>query len=298
MTLDNQLKLTVRDRNESIESYYARIQGLLTLISSNIASSECWEGHEGALIKLYGMISLDVFIRGLGEPLTLFCKNYKPRNLAEAYNYCTEYVNVHARNSFVRNYQHQPNPVPTPTPLMLSPNRPYRLPGAQYPPNRLPPPNYQPNRANPQPLPNLNQNRNPGTTNNNWNQNASSNYRTKPYQGVRPSNGPNYQPNPYPNSRPFGNNWQSMPPPQPMEVDPSLRVRRGPSDSMQIHPPAKRVANIAENTAQDEPQNYETWYVQQGEDIATEADDRTDDFLYEAPIPSPEPPDAEPISNQ
>ena len=37
---------------------------------------------------------------------------------------------------------------------------------------------------------------------------------------------------------------------------------------------------MAENAAQDEAQNYETWYVQQAEDVATEADDCTDDFLY------------------
>lgn len=48
---------------------------MVTLISSAIATDEMWKGHESAIIKLYNMLALGTFIRGLGEPLSLFCKN-------------------------------------------------------------------------------------------------------------------------------------------------------------------------------------------------------------------------------
>lgn len=112
MTLDNQLKAMSRKQHESIETYYSRVREMITLISSAIATDETWKGHEPALIKLYNMMALDTFIRGLGEPLSMFCKNYKPNSLAAAYHYCVEFLNLNARSAPFKNHM----PIPTPAP--------------------------------------------------------------------------------------------------------------------------------------------------------------------------------------
>lgn len=289
MTLDHQLKSSSRDRNESIESYYARIQELLTLISSNISSSDAWIGHESALIKLYCQISLDVFIRGLGEPLSLFCKNFKPANLAEAYNYCTEYVNINTRNSVIK--PSQPTPVPAPRPLLQ--NRP-SLPNRTQPflPRQPITNNSQPTRSSDFTRPNNtfranNYNQvNSRPPYNNFQNQLDSRPPTNNFQNpttYRSPNNNNFQNQT--NYRPPNNNWQLTPPPQPMEVDPSLQVsrptpRRSATPSMQVFPPAKRVANTVE-TVEDE-----AWYVEQAEAVSealneqeTELEVNQDNFL-------------------
>lgn len=94
MTLDTQLKTMSRGPHETIEIFYSRVREMITLICSAIQTDTRWEDGRMAIIRLYNMMALDTFIRGLGEPLSLFCKNYKPNNLAQAYHYCVELKNL------------------------------------------------------------------------------------------------------------------------------------------------------------------------------------------------------------
>lgn len=94
MTLDTQLKTMSRGPHETIEFFYSRVREMITLICSAIQTDTRWEDGRMAIIRLYNMMALDTFIRGLGEPLSLFCKNYKPNNLAQAYHYCVELKNL------------------------------------------------------------------------------------------------------------------------------------------------------------------------------------------------------------
>lgn len=243
MTLDNQLKTMSRRNQETIEVYYSRVREMITLISSAISTDETWKGHEAALIKLYNMMALDTFIRGLGEPLSLFCKNYKPKSLASAYHYCVEFLNLNARNAPFRSTPLAPVPVPrgnvpVPPPRITPPmNRhPQQAP--------TPPPrnNFQPPRNNYQPPPVQNQNM---------------------FQPRQPQNTQNvFAPN-----RTF---FQKQPRPEPMDVDRSIQSRminygnrpnfkqaRPTTESMQANnPPTKRVAHQLEEIPTQEYDEY------------------------------------------
>lgn len=220
ITLDHQLRKLVKEKNESIESYYARVKEMSTLISATIANDEEYKDHVSIFSKFYGQIALDVFVRGLGEPLSLFCKNYKPETIAQAYSYCLDFTNTNMRNeTFFKNQK-----TPTPSPRSFPLEKP-RINQAN--------PTYRPTaypRFEPQPV--------------------RPNFYPKPeFPRVNQDFAPRF---PYRTPFPTQNS-QSRP--EPMEVDPSLRVhqssnfpsRRGPTPSMQINnPPPKRQAHNTE----------------------------------------------------
>lgn len=246
MTLDNQLKTMVRRQNETIETYYSRVREMITLISSAISTDETWKGHEAALIKLYNMMALDTFIRGLGEPLSLFCKNYKPKSLASAYHYCVEFLNLNARNAPFKSHPLPPIPAPRGN-IPVPPPKPIQRHPQQAPP---PPPrnNYQPPPINfRQPPPFQTQ-----TQNKPYIQNQT------PFRAYA-QNSPNvFAPN-----RTF---YQQQPKPEPMDVDrsihsrmlnygnrPNFKMSRPITESMQAHnPPTKRVAHQLEDCSREE----------------------------------------------
>lgn len=162
MTLDNQMKDMTRQNNETIETYYSRVREMITLISSAITTDESWRGHEAAIIKLYNMKALDTFIRGLGDPLSLFVKNFKPKSLAAAYHYCIDFMNLKTRNAAFKPQLPQPIPAPRggipipPRPPMPKPplarhNPVYRHPHHVPPPRNFfqpqPPNAFAPNRT-------------------------------------------------------------------------------------------------------------------------------------------------------
>lgn len=101
MTLSHELKFVCKGK-ETVEQYYGRVRELLTLISSAIQGEERYAGHEEAVITLYNEMALDTFIRGLGAPLSVFCKNFRPQNLAQAYAYCVDYENGMARDALAK----------------------------------------------------------------------------------------------------------------------------------------------------------------------------------------------------
>lgn len=239
MTLDNQLKSLVRTKQESIESYYSRVRELVTLISSAISMDDQWKGHELVLMRLYNQIALDTFIRGLGDPLSRFCKNFRPQSLAQAYSYCVDYLNLDARNAPVNIPAWHPIPTAAPRQL-IAPPRPNPIARPPVPPPRQ---FFAPNNfTRPPPIP------------------QPRNFKT--------DNGPNvFAPN-----RTF---VQPQPRPEPMDTS-TLRTqqidygnrptgqRRGQSDSMRAHgPDAKRFAHALEEIFSSE--EYEKWYDQQYE---------------------------------
>lgn len=253
MTLDNQLKVMVRRQQETIETYYSRVREMITLISSAISTDETWKGHEAALIKLYNVMALDTFIRGLGEPLSLFCKNYKPKSLASAYHYCVEFLNLNARSAPFKSYSLAPFPaprgnIPAPPPRPLPTNRHSQ----QAPP---PPPrnNYQPPPIHfRQPYP-VQTHHQPHSHTQNKQYYSSQNQYQFPFR-TQPQNAPNvFAPN-----RTF---YQQQPKPEPMDVDrsihsrmlnygnrPNFKTARQTSESMQANnPPTKRVAHQLED---------------------------------------------------
>ena len=244
MTLDNQLKSLVRTRNETIESYYSRVRELISLISSAISMDDQWRGHEHILMRLYNQIALDTFIRGLGDPLSRFCKNYRPLNLAQAYAYCVDYLNVDARNAPVQTDSWKPAPIPAPrqTIPMTKPTIPPRIFNA--PP--MPPPRH----------------------NNQF-----------PFQPSFPQRNPMQNFSGFPPRNVFSQNrtfTPALPRPSPMEVDASLRthainygnrpnnIRRPATDSMRANGPQnKRFAHLTEQYPT--PEEYEKWFDEPGE---------------------------------
>lgn len=209
MTLDNQLKALTRGKAESIESYYSRVRELVTLISSAISMDDQWRGHEIIIMRLYNQIALDTFIRGLGDPLSRFCKNFRPKNLAQAYSYCVDYLNLDARNAPVNIPSWQPVPMPR--------NRFHERP-VDIPP--VPPRFNNPPKIAPRPLQNFN-----------------------PRPNVFAPNRTFVQPQPKPEPMDTSSirtqhiNYGNRP----------FAQRRGASDSMRAHDPhAKRIANTLE----------------------------------------------------
>lgn len=210
MTLDNQLKGMIRR-----------------------STDETWKGHEAALIKLYNMMTLDTFIRGLGEPLSLFCKNYKPKSLASAYHYCVEFLNLNARS------------VPFKSELLA----PVPAPRGNIP---VPPPKPVPTHRHPQQIPQpLPRQQFPV-------QNQFQLYPRAPFQNT---------PNVFASNRTF---YQQQPRPEPMDVDHSIRSRmlnygnrpnfkttRPATESIQaINPSAKRVAHQLEDVPNEEYEQF------------------------------------------
>lgn len=240
MTLDNQLKSLSRHKVESLENYYSRVRELITLISSAITMDDQWRGHEMILMRLYNQIALDTFIRGLGDPLSRFCKNFKPHSLAQAYSYCVDYLNLDARNAPVNIPSWQPIPTAAPRHFMApnpsgKPPVPPRQHTAQINPLRMPP----------NPLPRR--------------------FPTQNFTQQAPA-----RPNVFAPNRTF---FPQQPRPEPMDSS-TIRTqqvnygnrpiaqRRGPSDSMRAHDPtAKRVAHTVEEYL--DPAEYEKWYEEQ-----------------------------------
>lgn len=237
MTLDNQLKSLGRSKQESIESYYSRVRELVTLISSAISMDDQWKGHEQVLLRLYNQIALDTFVRGLGDPLSRFCKNFRPQNLAQAYNYCVDYLNLDARNAPVNVPRW--HPIPSAAPRQFPLPRPHPIEKPPVPPRQQ---TMQNNFFRNPPIP--------------------------PPRIFRPTSGPNvFAPN-----RTFA---PAQPPQEPMDTS-TIRTqnvnygnrpiaqRRGQTDSMRANgPSAKRFAHALETIFNSE--QYEQWYQDQAE---------------------------------
>lgn len=228
-TLDYQL-MTVQQKGRSLETYYDAVNRLLSLIANQIKTDDRFVHPEAskALIETYNKKAIDAFIRGLDGDIYRFIRNYEPTSLAGAYSYCIEFQNVECRKMLTRPKTYES----TAAPRNLIPLAP----------PKLPPRNIQPN-----PQRNNNFKQQPVHRQNNFRpQQQFSNY--KPNQQ-------SFQQQPrVPPRKPF------QPPPEPMDVDPSIRTNQvnysnRPQHSSQMNPNKRpRLFNIA-NQQYEAPSN-------------------------------------------
>lgn len=97
MTLNSQLNMLTR-KNESIETFYAKIHEIHYLIANCVRLDRTYRGEEPTIIKLYSHICLDTFIRGVGYPLSQFLRNFKPQSLPQAYQFALDFQNTEYRS--------------------------------------------------------------------------------------------------------------------------------------------------------------------------------------------------------
>lgn len=226
-TLDYQL-MSSQQKGEPLEKYYDKINKTLSLIANSIRTDERFAHPEAtkAMLYTYNKKAIDAFIRGLDGDIGRFLKNYEPDSLAAAYSYCITYKNIEFRKSLVKprneSFTHH----------TLPPRLPPRMPITKPPFFRQQPFFQQQQRSfqqqpffqHPRPFPNQQFFQNPKPI------------HQQPFQ--RPPNPP---PNPQiPPRNPF-----RQPPPEPMDVDHSIRSRQvnygnRPQNSFQNRFPAKR----------------------------------------------------------
>lgn len=112
-TLDFQLTSIRKSAEESLSSYYSRVNELLSLIIAQIQTDDKLRPNAAAHIDYFRDKSLDAFIRGLDKPLSILLKSTNPRTLGQAYNFCTEYYNLDIRSAPFRN-EHGSQSLPKP----------------------------------------------------------------------------------------------------------------------------------------------------------------------------------------
>ena len=196
--------MSVQQKNDSLETYFDRVNRLLSLIANQIKTDDRFTHPEAskALIETYNKKAIDAFIRGLDGDVYKFIRNYEPTSLAAAYSYCIAFQNVECRKMLARPRHHE---VVIP-PRNLIPLVPPRIPPRMAP--RRDPVPFRPMQVFPnhnfRPQPIFQNNRQPPHYNN---------FRQAPQQFTN-------QPPRIPQRNPF------RPPPEPMEVDPSVRTNQ------------------------------------------------------------------------
>lgn len=199
-TLDYELTSIKKSNNENISSYYSRVNELLSHIIVQVQTDDKMKINASVHIDYFRDKSLDAFIRGLERPLSILLKSTNPTSLGTAYQFCVEYYNMDIRSAPYRNeLGGQPTPKPREPPRV--PPRPHAPISRPVLPPPLPPPR---NTIN-------------------------------PFHNSNPFRQTQHQTNPF-NSNPFrqtqhynpfnqNNSQKPLPPPEPMEVDPSIRTK-------------------------------------------------------------------------
>lgn len=198
-TLDFELTSIKKAPNESLGSYYSRVNELLSSIIAQIQTEPKFFLHANSHIDYFREKAIDSFIRGLEKPLCQLLKTYNPKTLNHAYQFCLEYFNMDTRSAPYRN-EHTSN-IPRPRDL-----EPPRLPPRRQPLHpTIPPRNHQPvfhqarpmfNHPFPQPK-----------------------FQNNPFHQPHAFQQPRFQNNPFPQTN------RPLPNPEPMDVDPSIRSR-------------------------------------------------------------------------
>lgn len=125
-TLDYQLTSIRKSADENLNTYYSRVNELLSLLIAQVQTNDKMKVNAAAHIDYFSDKALDAFIRGLDKPLSILLKSTKPQNLSQAYNFCVEYFNMDLRSAPYRNeLGRQTLPKPTDPPKV--PPRPHAL---------------------------------------------------------------------------------------------------------------------------------------------------------------------------
>lgn len=115
-TLDYQLTSIKKSANENLNTYYSRVNELLSLIIAQVKTDDTLKLNSAAHITYFREKALDAFVRGLEKPLNILLKSTNPQTLGQAYNFCVEYQNMDIRSAPFRN-EHGGQPVPKPRAL-------------------------------------------------------------------------------------------------------------------------------------------------------------------------------------
>jgi hypothetical protein len=242
MTLNSQLNLMNR-KNDTIETFFTKIQSMHSLIANCIRIDPIYSGGEHHIIKLYGDICLDTFIRGVGSPLSQFLRNFKPTSLAQAYQYALEFQNTEYRTKIT-----VPSTIPMFAPPIPSPRNVYQ-PDQKFNSRNFGQANF--NKFNNMQTNRFQQNSNVQTFSNSTPRNVGN--FSKDHRNFFPTN--NYNSN-----QRFVNKSAEFSKPEPMDVDHSLRSRLSKQypNIQQYSPVAPSNKPLARN-AQDTP----SWRVNQ-----------------------------------
>lgn len=230
-TLDYELTSIRKAGNETLASYYSRVNELLAAIIAQLQTEDKYYLHVTSHTEFFRDKAVDAFIRGLEKPLCFLLKTHNPKTLSQAYQFCLDFYNMDTRSAPFRNEHSSPIP------------RPRELEPSKFPPR--PPPR----RQHPTPAP------------------RTSNFHQMPpfarqyssnYHQTSPFERQNFQFTMQPPARP----WypKPQPRPEPMEVDRSIRSRninygnRPPMDARkpfplgsQVHPHKRQACPIDTN---------------------------------------------------
>lgn len=219
-TLDYELTSVRKSANENLSSYYSRVNELLSHIIAQVQTDDKMRINASVHIDYFRDKCLDAFIRGLERPLSMLLKSSNPSSLGQAYHFCVEYYNMDIRTAPFRNEfggQSAPKPKEPPRlpPRLQAPTRPILPP---LPPHQRPPINQNVHQTNP------------------FRQN---------YTQTNPFRQNSFQP-----FKPMHQAPRPLPPPEPMEVDPSIRTRninygnRPPMTHKRPFPPSQQQQNF------------------------------------------------------
>ncbi|XP_058448226.1 uncharacterized protein LOC131428341 [Malaya genurostris] len=190
-TLDFELTTIKKNSNETLGSYYSRVNELLSSIVAQIQTEEKLAPHVNSHIDYFREKTVDAFIRGLEKPLCQLLKTFNPKTLNQAYQFCLDYYNMDTRSAPFRNEHFTPAPKPRDLEINRLPPRP---PPRRYPPPPIPAPR---NLGFPQ-MPLF----------------GRQYFQANPFTQTRPQ----YQPNPFQAPpRPWA--AKPLPKPEPMDID-------------------------------------------------------------------------------
>lgn len=242
-TLDFEMTTIKKLPNENISTYYSRVNDVLTHIIAQIHTDDKLKLNAAVHITYFRDKALDAFIRGLENPLNILLKSTNPTSLGQAYQFCMDYYNMNFRSAPFRNeLGNQPTPKPNEPPKINISNARSGLPPPLPPKYFFKPNQPQPNRFRFMPPP----------------------QRTFTFA-------PPQRPFPFASQQrtyPFAPPQRTFPPPEPMEVDQSLRSRnlnygnRPPMNMKRPHPPSQQHTNFKRQAypLEDTYQTFEEQY--------------------------------------
>lgn len=104
MTLNKQLNKLTR-KNETIETFYAKVQEMQLFIANRVNLDNKYKGGEKFIIKLYADIALQTFLRGIRFPMSQYMMIHRPNNLVQAYKYVLKFKNMEITSTIPREPQ-------------------------------------------------------------------------------------------------------------------------------------------------------------------------------------------------
>lgn len=113
-TLEYQMS-TLLQKNMAITEFYKKVYEHLSLLLDKVSCLDISEEAKGAMINSYRGKALDTFVRGLNGDLPRLLSIREPTSLPQALNLCQKLDNMHFRANYAHNHSrgniHKPPPV-------------------------------------------------------------------------------------------------------------------------------------------------------------------------------------------